>query len=347
MSVPVHASAGDPTPAKDGQTPPRQCVRPVLASRVAMLLKHENDTRQGGDAEALHDMRVASRRLREALEVFAFCFPVKSYDKLARRARLVTRALGELRNADVAIAYFETLRSQSDNVLVKVALEDVLRRLGREQREARRGLQQRLNQARLDRLPNDLGDACTRAESTPLRYQRGARRSITLARKVLLQRLRELFAAQGAVGGEQDEKNLHRVRITVKKLRYAVETLDYAVGTALVAHLGLLRQWQDVLGALHDRDVLAVRVRRRLQKIQQQLPGSLLETGMQAVLDQMVRERHAAYDEYLMLAGELDQKQWRKYFVPPPASATLTGRQERREGMEEKADSNGRKRFAQ
>jgi CHAD domain-containing protein len=55
------------------------------------------------DAAGVHDTRVATRRLRAALEVFAACFPRKRHKKLLREVKQLAAALGERRDADVAI----------------------------------------------------------------------------------------------------------------------------------------------------------------------------------------------------------------------------------------------------
>jgi CHAD domain-containing protein len=59
------------------------------------------DTRQ---IEGVHDMRVATRRLRAALEIFAECFPAGDHKRLLKEVKALADALGERRDRDVAIA---------------------------------------------------------------------------------------------------------------------------------------------------------------------------------------------------------------------------------------------------
>ena len=61
------------------------------------------------DIEGLHDMRVATRRLRAALEVFAECFPKKEHKRLLGEVKELADALGERRDADVAIVSLEAI----------------------------------------------------------------------------------------------------------------------------------------------------------------------------------------------------------------------------------------------
>jgi CHAD domain-containing protein len=301
----------------NGITPPRQCVRAIIGERVQKLLSHEEATRNDTDVEALHDMRVASRRLREAFEIFDFCFPQKSYQKFYRRIKQVTRALGDVRNADVATIYFKNLSATTDDILVQVALEDILRRMARERRQARLQLTKGLDESRVSQLPAELANVFVRVENLPVRYQRGPRQSIVLARRQLSQRVREFFSARAAVTGENDEVNLHKVRIAVKKLRYAIETFDYAVGEAVTGNLKELKRLQEAIGELHDRDVFAGIVRKRLVKLQSRQHATLLSNGLQAVLNMILNERRDYFRGYESLVAKYSPQEWRTRFVPP------------------------------
>ena len=66
------------------------------------------------DIEHIHRMRVASRRLRAALPLFASCFPEKKYQQWMEEIRKVTRALGEARDTDVQIAFLTKLLKKRD-----------------------------------------------------------------------------------------------------------------------------------------------------------------------------------------------------------------------------------------
>jgi CHAD domain-containing protein len=64
------------------------------------------------DIERVHDMRVASRRLRAALEVFAPCFERAAHKDLLREVKQLADALGERRDPDVQIAGLRQLREE-------------------------------------------------------------------------------------------------------------------------------------------------------------------------------------------------------------------------------------------
>ena len=64
------------------------------------------------DVERVHDMRVATRRLRAALEVFEPCFPRKRHRKALKKVKALADALGERRDRDVEIELLEGLRGR-------------------------------------------------------------------------------------------------------------------------------------------------------------------------------------------------------------------------------------------
>lgn len=80
----------------------------VLTERLDAVMAHEAGTRAGTDPEELHDMRVASRRLRAAVEAFAICYPGKKFARIAKQTKELTDALGGVRDSDVLLARMET-----------------------------------------------------------------------------------------------------------------------------------------------------------------------------------------------------------------------------------------------
>jgi CHAD domain-containing protein len=75
----------------------------TVATRSDELIEHSAGVLDISDIERLHDMRVASRRLRAALEVFEPCFPGKEYRRALRDVKSLADALGERRDRDVTI----------------------------------------------------------------------------------------------------------------------------------------------------------------------------------------------------------------------------------------------------
>jgi len=75
----------------------------VVEVRTSELLEHAQGVLDTEDIERVHDMRVATRRLRAALEIFEPCFPAKPYREALAEVKRLADALGERRDRDVAI----------------------------------------------------------------------------------------------------------------------------------------------------------------------------------------------------------------------------------------------------
>src|SRR5258705_1259482 len=80
----------------------------IVAVRAREVADHSRDVLEVSDIERVHDMRVATRRLRAALEIFEPCFPTGAYGEALGEVKRLADALGERRDRDVAIA---TLRN--------------------------------------------------------------------------------------------------------------------------------------------------------------------------------------------------------------------------------------------
>ena len=91
---------------------------------------------KGEDPEGVHDVRVASRRLRAAMDVAANAFPTDWYKPLHRVAKEITSELGEVRDRDVQIEYLMTEREQASPG-DQVGIDRLTARLEREREEAR------------------------------------------------------------------------------------------------------------------------------------------------------------------------------------------------------------------
>ena len=128
----------------------------VIEVRAAEVFEHSDGVLDIGEIENLHDMRVATRRLRAALEVFAPCFPSKRHRRALKRVKALADALGERRDRDVAIEFLERFADDapaSDRPAVTALAE----RLREEQRQANEDLVPCVDPKRLKKRRRRLG----------------------------------------------------------------------------------------------------------------------------------------------------------------------------------------------
>ncbi|MGI8920840.1 MAG: CHAD domain-containing protein [Solirubrobacteraceae bacterium] len=90
--------------------PLRLAAARVLEVRIKELFAQARGVLDINDIERVHDMRVASRRLRSVLEIFAPCFPAVEHRAALRDVKSLADALGERRDPDVQIAGLRTFK---------------------------------------------------------------------------------------------------------------------------------------------------------------------------------------------------------------------------------------------
>ena len=123
----------------------------VVGVRAEEVFAHSAGVLDMDDIEPLHDMRVATRRLRAALEVYAPCFPSKRHRKALKRVKKLADALGERRDRDVAIEFLTRFADEAPEA-DRAAIAALVERLRREQRQANEELAPFLAAKRLKKL---------------------------------------------------------------------------------------------------------------------------------------------------------------------------------------------------
>ena len=206
---------------------------------------------------AIHRTRVASRRLREVLPILQLDATLAR--KLGRRLKRVTERLGAVRELDVLMLLLDDLRQ--DRKYAPRALQRTADAVSEERARARDRLMSRLPVNELRRLARKL-DGVARdlegADTTPRRAS--AWRWAVDAR--VAQRAGRLDRAVQAAGSVYLPERIHQVRIGVKKLRYAVELGNEIAGRSGSADARALKRSQELLGQLHDVQVLIDWVRQ-------------------------------------------------------------------------------------
>lgn len=97
----------------------REFVRLQTGILLRRLATQVNRTARNGDAHAIHDLRVAIRRLSRCLRVFAQFYPGRSWKQIRRRLADLMEACGEVRDRDIAIGLVEQAGVPADSPLVR------------------------------------------------------------------------------------------------------------------------------------------------------------------------------------------------------------------------------------
>jgi CHAD domain-containing protein len=116
--------------------------------RADELFEHSRDVLDTEDIERVHDMRVATRRLRATLEIFEPCFPSDQFSDALDDVKGLADTLGERRDRDVAIASLEGFAHQA-SADDRAGVMTLIYRLRREQRQANEALRKAVTDKRL------------------------------------------------------------------------------------------------------------------------------------------------------------------------------------------------------
>jgi CHAD domain-containing protein len=258
----------------------------LLARRAAALKRHISGG-VDGDAHGVHQARVASRRLREALPVLTSGVKGTKAGKARGKIRRLTRALGAVRELDVTLHVLDDLTARDS--LPRQALEEVRAHVVVERDERRTVMLKRISQvnlAKLDRRLEAVAEALAESDSEAWRDALGSR---------LMKRGKALTSAIGTAGRMYSPEHLHAVRIAAKKLRYAMELALDAGVTAAAKPLAIVKRTQNTLGHLHDLQVLQTHVSavQAAPKARTLPDGGLEIIGRE--LESQCRHLHARY----------------------------------------------------
>ncbi len=252
--------------------PMSEAGRKVMAYHLARLLAREPGVRQNADPEAVHDMRVGTRRLRSAVRTLRPFYRRSSVRRIRKKLRRLANALGAVRDLEVFAQKTETYRSTAgkmDQNSVRMLLGDFRAK----EDEARRSLLTMLDSPAHGHLIADLVEfvttpdlgAARRTESEeghPLPYRaRHVAPALIYAQYEAVRAYETVLVAPAqppppdAAVGTLTLDGLHALRIEAKRLRYLVEFFQEILDPAAQTLIEAAKKLQDHLGDMQDARV--------------------------------------------------------------------------------------------
>lgn len=232
-------------------TPVTEAASSLTMTCLDEIMANMDGTIKGEDPECLHDMRVASRRLRAALRVFCQYYPKRSAEA-EERARFVTSLLGQVRDLDVRIIHLDNIkpllgpngRRTADLLIFNTHMQ---------WDHARERMIEGLSLLKGEGWYGWMKDTLSSPVSPNGREWAPSIHSLsvisenrtTVIARSHLSRVEMAIAAQ------------HALRIAVKRYRYSLELLSFCLKKKKVGkYIGMCKTIQDDLGLMHDYDVL-------------------------------------------------------------------------------------------
>ena len=248
------------------------------------LLRHVPGVRNG-DADAIHDARVATRRMRAVLAVLGSDHDT-NHDAFAVEMRRLGRALGEARDLDIVVGLFEEKVWQvPEAARAAIAFSQAA---VQERADSRRALIKVIEGSPL----RDLAPTATRHVRRWTRTSPSVEQNL---RTRMHEQSAKLTAAVDHASGVYFPNRTHNVRIQVKRLRYVVEVAAQAGRSRNERELSLLKRVQTVLGNLHDRELL-------IQRLAQSGEHSV---EIEALRARLISERDGLFQDYLSRRNQL------------------------------------------
>ena len=243
------------------ETPVAVLAYQSLSRQFDDLLAFEGGTWEGLEPEALHQMRVASRRLRAALKVFRDFLPVREGQSLNRSFRWIAGVLGEVRDLDVYAENFDRY-SQAISTEDRECLAAYVRDLESQRRRARKKLLTALSSRRYQRLVERTGRFLDKGPAKSLLQGDRARPIAEVGHDLIEGRLKKFLRRGREIGEHPKPQQLHDLRIHCKRLRYSLEFYLPVYGDGGLGPLiKKLKRLQSLLGDHQDACIASERLR--------------------------------------------------------------------------------------
>jgi CHAD domain-containing protein len=287
-------------------TPMSRLAYRCLAEDFHEVLFHEGGAWEGIDPEGVHQMRVAVRRIREALKFFNRFLAQRSIVKIGRELKWLAQVLGDVRDLDVYRENFEgysMIVGKNDLANLATYQEE----LDKQRKQARKRLVRALSSPRYEQLISRFKRFL---ELGPPQSQLSQSRTVSVhGMKLVTKRFKKVHKKARAIKSDTPPEPYHQLRIDCKRLRYACEFLEPVLDQKLlgrfVKHLKVL---QTVLGDHQDACVASDRLREFADRVpmRRKMKGVLLALG------QLVGSQELQASQY----REAFHKVWRGFDRP-------------------------------
>lgn len=250
----------------------------VIAKSVLQLMRHDPGVRRGDDVEDVHRFRVATRRLRSDLRTFHDFLDSEWAREARDELKWLGGEVGHVRDADVLGGRLLAM-SRSLPPTDRGDADHLLQQLSREREQHRVAALTALRSERYLALVDKLVEA---AATPPVTSRKAARAAV---RPVVRGQWRHLRNEVRALGADQPDDALHRVRIRAKRCRYAAEAAVPVLGGPAARFAKAIEGIQGILGDHHD----AVVAESWLRAAARAYPNAALVAGELVVLEQQKR----------------------------------------------------------
>jgi CHAD domain-containing protein len=282
-----------------------------LDHRFRELLREEPRAWEAWDSEGVHQMRVATRRMRAAFRAFQAVLPSKLIEGFNEEFRWLAGVLGKVRDLDVQK---ENLRRDTADMPAEdvACLGDFRVYLDEEWHKARRQLLSNLEGDRYRRLIERFGQFVS---ASPARRGAVAAQAMTVraaAVEFIDERLKKVLRRGRRLAADSPIDEYHDLRIQCKRLRYLFEFFTPVYGARLTPFVRRLRVLQELLGQLQDTGVAI----RQLREYADHVPALTKNRRLLVSLGQLISGHRAiaarSREKFRKVWNRFDRKKLRR-----------------------------------
>jgi CHAD domain-containing protein len=307
-------------------TPPldqsyRLLAAKYLRKQAKRLAEQIDDARRADDPECIHQTRVASRRLRAGMRMFAECFDPKQLKSWRKQIRRVTNRLGDARDRDVQIEFLCGVLDELDEKACYPGIARLLVKLEQQRERLQTQVVEAADRLAASGVLEEMRAVTKEVLSDANAQQTGLQSPFVFAqtRRHIVENLEQLLSYQDSLADPGDHRRHHAMRIAAKRLRYTVEISAPVYDGKLDGTIRTIKRVQTLLGEIHDCDVwvehlqaFAAQQRKRIVKrYGHPGPFARLEVGIDYLQRQRLERRQQVFRELVDYWQQLSrQRQW-------------------------------------
>jgi len=231
----------------DGDATVEALLRHELASGTLRLFRHEAGVRTGEDPEAVHQARVATRRIRSTLRTFSKLLDEEWTDRLRDDLKWLANLLGEVRDTDVLLERFSEHLAALPAADAKAGPR-LLAKLEEQRDQARRRLLGGMASKKYAVLLDDL----VAAAAAPALLPGADGPAAEIMPPLVARPWKRLRKEARKAGDDPPDEQLHQIRIRAKRARYAAEAVEPVIGKPAEKFADAIADLQSVLGDHQD-----------------------------------------------------------------------------------------------
>lgn len=284
----------------------------ALLKLLQVLESQMEGVEKSDDIEYVHKMRVASRRIRAVIPLFSECFPKNRYKRWLNEIKKITRFLGAARDLDVQILFIKDYLNQLQPAEPKSGMEALIERHANQRIKLQSSVTNEIQELKNSRVLEQIANYCKKIVKEPSNTPFNLYSAREKAFWQISPKIDEFIAMEEYVHKENEILKHHEMRIKAKWLRYTMEAFAPLYQEELSDDIGIIKNFQDTLGELHDCDVWVSSIPGFIDEIKKETVSSpeneknktAGNTDLLKFLEYIEQKRKSHYQQFVGLWDE-------------------------------------------